>query len=513
MTAVELQDEPILEPVGLTDVTPELQAQINQFTVQNSDYYNKQFAQLGQVYGFKATFNFLAALFGPIWYGSRNLWGWVIPFAALEIIAVVFIAQGLWGDLGYSERMRSERIIKTIEMRQGQLEESLKTGADNVEALQRVIKSLEKSVQASFEKAQATQAQDYYYIIFGIFFLIGAKLLSGVIANWALERRFREWRSNRALLTGIRRSSLVTVNIFCLLSYVIAAIHFAKPGVWGFVTTFPANRELRASSAKVIKGAFEYVTVAWESFFDLIRFGINSLLELITAILTAPPWPVIVLFFILIAWRMAGSRVAIFTAAVLFYLGYLDFWDKAMDTISLLGTAAFISILFGIPIGVIGAKSNRMYMLIRPALDFMQTMPSFVYLIPVIAFFGTGKPSAIIATMVFGSPPVIRMTILGLRQVPADVREAALAFGASPRFMLFKVDIPLAAPTIMAGVNQTIMLSLAMVVIASLIGAEGLGENVLEALQYASEGEGMLAGLAILLCAMMLDRIIMGRRK
>lgn len=513
MKTVELRDEQVSEPIGLADVTPELQAQIDQFTVQNSGYYRKQFALLGQVYGFKATFNFLAALFGPVWYGSRNLWGWVIPFAALELIAFVFIAQGLWGDLGYANRMRAESIAKTVDMRQGQLEESLKAGADNIEALQRVLKSLEKSVQASTNAAEAAQTQAFYYVFFGVVFLIVTKLLAGVVANWALEGRFREWRSNRSMSTGIQPLSILIVSGFCLLSYVIAAIHFAKPGLWKFITSFPANRELRTSSASVIKGAFDYVTIAWESFFDLIRFGINGLLELITAVLTAPPWPVIVLFFLIIAWRMAGSRVAVFTAAVLFYLGYLDFWDKAMDTISLLGTAAFISIVFGIPIGVIGAKSERMYMLIRPILDFMQTMPSFVYLIPVIAFFGTGKPSAIIATMVFGSPPVIRMTILGLRQVPSDVREAALAFGASPLFMLFKVDIPLAAPTIMAGVNQTIMLSLAMVVIASLIGAEGLGENVLEALQYASEGEGMLAGLAILLCAMMLDRIILGWKK
>lgn len=494
-------------------VTPKFEAQVTQFTVQNSEYYNKQFSLLSQVYGYRISFNLMATLFGPIWYGGRNLWGWVVPFAVLEIIAYVFIAQGLWGDLGYGERMRSERIINTIEMRQTQLAESIEIGADNVEALHRVIKSLEKSAQKFQDAAQEAQASSSVLIVYGVLVLLFAKLLSGVIANWALEGRFREWRSNRMLSTGIQPFSILMASVICLSSYLIASIHFAKPGVWGFITKFPANQDLRVASASVIKEAFDYVTIAWENVFDLIRFGINSLLETITLVLTAPPWPVIVLFFLLIAWRMAGSRVAIFTAAVLFYLGYMNFWDKAMDTISLLGTAASISIFFGIPIGVMSAKSKKVHMVVRPILDFMQTMPSFVYLIPVIAFFGTGKPSAIIATMIFGSPPVIRMTILGLRQVPEDVREAALAFGANARFMLFKVDIPLAAPSIMAGVNQTIMLSLAMVVIASLIGAGGLGENVLEALQYASEGEGMLAGLAILLCAMMLDRIIMGWKR
>jgi len=184
-----------------------------------------------------------------------------------------------------------------------------------------------------------------------------------------------------------------------------------------------------------------------------------------------------------------------------------------MRTLALLGTAACISIALGIPLGVACARKPRLYAVVRPILDFMQTMPAFVYLIPVIAFFGTGKPAAIIATMIFGGSPVVRLTVLGMKGVPETVREAAMAFGATKRYLLWKVDLPLAAPSIMAGVNQTILLSLAMVVIASLIGAKGLGEDVLEALQYASEGQGILAGLAILFCAMILDRIVQGKRK
>ena len=182
-----------------------------------------------------------------------------------------------------------------------------------------------------------------------------------------------------------------------------------------------------------------------------------------------------------------------------------------MATVALLGAAAFICIAIGIPTGIWCAKSRRAYTVVRPILDFMQTMPAFVYLIPVIAFFGTGKPPGILATLVFGMPPVIRLTVLGLRGVPGSVREAAMAFGASKRFLLFKVDLPLALPSIMTGINQTILMCLSMVVIASLIGAKGLGEDVLEALQYAAEGQGMLAGFAILFCAMMLDRIVQGR--
>jgi glycine betaine/proline transport system permease protein len=138
-------------------------------------------------------------------------------------------------------------------------------------------------------------------------------------------------------------------------------------------------------------------------------------------------------------------------------------------------------------------------------------MPAFVYLIPVIAFFGTGKPPGILATLVFGMPPVVRLTTLGMKGVPESVKEAAAAFGATRRFRLWKVELPLAMPSIKTGINQTILMCLSMVVIASLIGAKGLGEDVLEALQYAAEGQGMLAGLAILFCAMVLDRIVAGR--
>ena len=184
-----------------------------------------------------------------------------------------------------------------------------------------------------------------------------------------------------------------------------------------------------------------------------------------------------------------------------------------MATVALLGAAAFLCLVFGIPLGIWFGKNERAYSIALPVLDFMQTMPAFVYLIPIIAFFGTGKPPGVLATVVFGMPPVIRLTALGMRQVPEGTREAALAFGCTRRMLLRQVEIPLAMPSIMAGVNQTILMCLSMVVIASLIGAGGLGKNVLEALQYAAKGQGMLAGLAILFCAMVIDRVIQGHYK
>lgn len=274
----------------------------------------------------------------------------------------------------------------------------------------------------------------------------------------------------------------------------------------------PTQRSIRVGVGVQIKAWFEWAKRAGDGLFSGITSGVRTLLDGLETIFVGTPWPVVIGVVALLAWLTGGVRVAIFAVAALAYLGLFGFWQKAMTTISLLGAAAMVSISLGIPLGIYCARQPRAFAVVRPTLDFMQSMPSFVYLIPVVAFFGAGKPAAIMATLIFGSPPVVRMTVLGLQQVPEAMREAALAFGASPRYLLFKVELPLAARTIMAGVNQTILLSLAMVVVASLIGAKGLGEDVLEALQYASEGQGILAGLAILCCALILDRIVQGQR-
>ena len=237
------------------------------------------------------------------------------------------------------------------------------------------------------------------------------------------------------------------------------------------------------------------------------------MLDGLELIFVQTPWLVISGFIILLTWLSAGVRAAVYSGAFLSYIGLLGFWEKAMTTLALLGTAACLSILIGIPLGMYCARRERFYAFIRPIMDFMQTMPAFVFMIPVIAFFGTGKPAAVVTTMIFGGTPVVRLTVLGLRGVPEHVREAAISFGGSKWYLLTRVDLPLASPSIRAGVNQTIMLSLAMVVVASLIGAKGLGEDVLEALQYANVGQGILAGFAILFCAMILDRIVQGERK
>ncbi len=244
--------------------------------------------------------------------------------------------------------------------------------------------------------------------------------------------------------------------------------------------------------------------------FDGVTAGVRSVLTTLTVALSGTPWPVVMLVICVTAWRAAGPRVAIFTAASLAYIAMLGYWEVAMETVALVGAAVVICVVFGIPLGIWFGKSQRAYKAAEPVLDLMQTLPAFVYLIPIIAFFGTGNPPGILATIIFGMPPVIRLTALGMRGVPESIKEAATAFGAS-RFQLLKdVEVPLALPSIMAGVNQTILMCLSMVVIISLIGGGGLGKVILEALQYAAKGPGLLGGFAILFCAMVIDRIVQG---
>ena len=276
------------------------------------------------------------------------------------------------------------------------------------------------------------------------------------------------------------------------------------------LNSFPTDPAYRLTSIKWVEAFFNFATVNGDALFDIITYGIRLLLDALEVVFVKTPWIVIIAFITLLTWLTAGFRMAIYSAAFLSYMGLLGFWEKAMTTLALLGTAACLSIAIGIPLGMYCARRPRVYSFIQPIMDFMQTMPAFVFMIPVIAFFGTGKPAAVVTTMIFGGTPVVRLTVLGLRGVPEHVREAAISFGANKWYLLSKVDLPLAAPSIRAGINQTIMLSLAMVVVASLIGAKGLGEDVLEALQYANVGQGILAGFAILFCAMILDRIVQG---
>ncbi|AOV07665.1 ABC transporter permease [Sporosarcina ureilytica] len=242
-------------------------------------------------------------------------------------------------------------------------------------------------------------------------------------------------------------------------------------------------------------------------FFDKISTVLSSLVDGVTYLLTAIPAEVIVLIFLLIAWKIAGKGMALFTLIGTLFIGSVDLWVEAMQTFSIVIVSTVISIVIGIPVGIFTAVNRTADRIVRPILDFMQTLPSFVYLIPAILLFGLGNVPAVIATFIFAAPPAVRMTALGIRQVPNDVIEASRAFGTTSRQLLFKVQVPLAMPTIMAGVNQSIMLALSMAVVASMIGAPGLGTTVLTGISTVNVGLGLTGGLAIVVLAILLDRI------
>jgi len=281
--------------------------------------------------------------------------------------------------------------------------------------------------------------------------------------------------------------------------------------MWDWVLNFPEDWVFGWDLIKIIDHAVDWIIINGEAFFEAINIGVlrGILIPLEKALLWAPWWAVIVLTGI-VAWRAVSVRFAIITAAFLLFMPFMGLLDDAAVTLSITLASTIICIVLGLPLGIIAAKSDRFDNFLRPILDSMQTMPSFVYLIPAVMLFGMGPVPAVMATVIYAIPPIIRLTSLGIRQVMPSAVEAARSFGASPGQVLAKVQVPLALPTILAGLNQTIMMALAMVVIASMIGARGLGEEVLVGISRLEPGRGFIAGTCIVFLAIILDRISQG---
>lgn len=241
--------------------------------------------------------------------------------------------------------------------------------------------------------------------------------------------------------------------------------------------------------------------------FRFIRTVVGSLADWIETALTAPPDWVMVAVLTLVALLARGWRFALFTAAAFSLIGSMGRFEETMDTLALVLVAVLISVAIGTPLGVLAARSDRFSSLIRPALDFMQTMPAFIYLLLAVVFFRIGVVPGVMASVIFAMPPAVRLTNLGIRQVNRELVEAGQAFGCNRRQLLFKVQLPNALPSIMAGVNQTIMMALSMVIIASMVGAGGLGNDVLASIQRLDIGLGFESGMAVVLLAIILDRI------
>jgi len=271
------------------------------------------------------------------------------------------------------------------------------------------------------------------------------------------------------------------------------------------------SREMRMA----IDEAFNWVVVNWGEALELAFIPVLRLLMAIEDFLLWLPWYGVILLLAVLAYQATRSaKVGLSVVGMLFLVGLFGMWEPAMATIALMLTATLLAVVVGIPAGIAMSRSNALQGGLLPVLDIMQTLPIFVYLIPFVMLFGPGKIPALLATIVFAVPPVIRLTNLGIRHVDREVMEAVTAFGATPRQRLFSVQIPLALPTIMAGINQTTMMALSMVVIASMIGAGGLGYQVLQGIQRLEVSRGLLAGIAIVFLAIIFDRIAQayGRR-
>jgi glycine betaine/proline transport system permease protein len=276
----------------------------------------------------------------------------------------------------------------------------------------------------------------------------------------------------------------------------------------GFMFSYPEFLEFDV--ANLFDSIFGWIIQNLEFLFDAISDFVKLLFNSTEDIMSFVPWFVYVGLVFYLAFKLYNVKTAIVLSSMMLLIGVFGLWDEMIYTLVIVLISVLVSVLIGLPMGILMAKSNRMESILKPILDGMQTMPSFVYLIPAVMLFGLGNVPAVFATTIYAVPPLIRLTYLGIKTVNKEVVEAGLSFGSTPRQMLFKIEIPQSLPTIMTGVNQTTMMAMAMVVISSMIGAKGIGNEVLVAINSLKIGDGIQAGLAIVFLAIVLDRLLQG---
>ena len=496
---------------GLKGRAVELTEKIRQFIVYRVDYYLEQFNNIESYVRFPLTFNWSATALGSIWYIYRRIYSpfWVLLF--LETVAIVYISCGAFGNLGGADFARAEqlRLLATQRVHDAR---QLDPRDPSIVGLMESSKALQAAADAAAERGAVAVRGRWKWLVAGAFVLVLAKASSGVLANWMLYRRFCRWQANLALKPGPGVSGAIGAALVATFVYGLACYKFLGFHIPQWIATVPASQVWHAATANGIDDLLDLVTVRGRSIFAGLTSSINALLFATDTILIGTPWPIIVVAIVAIAYMRAGRKGAIISILSISYICVLGYWKKSMETISILGTSAIISISIGMILGIICAKSRSIYNIIHPILSLMQTIPVFVYLIPAIAFFGIGKPPSVLASVVFAVPPMVHLTALGLMGISQGVREAGAAFGVSRRFVLFNIELPLAMPSIKTGASQTTLMCLSMVVVSALIGAKGLGEDVLTALGQVAAGDGILAGIAILCCALLLDCVIQGER-
>ena len=269
----------------------------------------------------------------------------------------------------------------------------------------------------------------------------------------------------------------------------------------------PSDYEIYIPIGEWIEGNIKEWLFEQRPLFKKLSAPIDTVLNSLDSLLNFIPFPIILLIFVFLAYRTNGLKFAIFSFVSLVFIDLVDLWSESMTTLAMIFTAVIFCMLIGIPLGILASRSNTFEIILRPILDIMQTIPSFVYLIPVVMLFGVGLTPGVVATIIFALPPIIRLTNLGIRQVGKGFKEAGSSLGLTKFLILIKIEIPLSLKTIMAGVNQTLMLALSMVVIAALIGAGGLGLTVYIALGRLDVGSAVVGGTGIVILAIILDRI------
>ena len=269
----------------------------------------------------------------------------------------------------------------------------------------------------------------------------------------------------------------------------------------------PSDYEIYIPLGEWIEGNIKEWLFEQRPLFKKISAPIDTVLNSLDSLLNFIPFPIILFIFVFFAFRTNGLKFAVFSFLSLIFIDLVDLWSESMTTLAMIFTAVLFCMLIGIPLGILASRSNTFEIILRPILDIMQTIPSFVYLIPVVMLFGVGLTPGVVATIIFALPPIIRLTNLGIRQVGKGFKEAGSSLGLTKFLILVKIEIPLSLKTIMAGVNQTLMLALSMVVIAALIGAGGLGLTVYIALGRLDVGSAVIGGTGIVILAIILDRI------
>ena len=269
----------------------------------------------------------------------------------------------------------------------------------------------------------------------------------------------------------------------------------------------PSDYEIYIPIGEWIEGNIKEWLFEQRPLFKKLSAPIDTVLNSLDSLLNFIPFPIILFIFVFFAFRTNGLKFAIFSLISLIFIDLVDLWSESMTTLAMIFTAVLFCMIIGIPLGILASRSNTFEIILRPILDIMQTIPSFVYLIPVVMLFGVGLTPGVVATIIFALPPIIRLTNLGIRQVGKGFKEAGSSLGLTKFLILIKIEIPLSLKTIMAGVNQTLMLALSMVVIAALIGAGGLGLTVYIALGRLDVGSAVIGGTGIVILAIILDRI------